>query len=444
MSGLDHLPGPPGRPLLGSLIPYTRDRGAFVREALREHGDVCRVRLPVRDAVLIGHPEDAARYLNDTSGGFQKLGYRLPLRNLVGGVAFQEGERFRAKRSAMASMFAGASLAGAFGRAADTIEGRVDDEIAAARAADVVDLQRVVSRLVLAGLLAALFTEPLPAAQVRVVDQGLRLATAVFGFIRLTGGPPNLVRGPDRMPPHAVVRLYRTVAARVRGRRASAQPYDDLLAAMLELHARTGSPADDLGVTNELVLLLSASYEAMTSAVTHTFARVLADPAATARLRAECATLPPGAGIEAVRDLRWARACFEEALRLQGSAPLLRIAARPSTARGYRIPSGVPLVFPLAVIHRDPRWWPEPDRFAPERFLDTAPRERRAGPVYLPFGTGPHRCLAAQLAYGLVPFVLAAILRRYRPALPPDWTMVERPGLAPLLAGGLPVRLGDR
>ncbi|WP_040796887.1 cytochrome P450 [Nocardia higoensis] len=442
MRRLDHIPGPPGPPLVGSLISYSRDRGTFLRETLHRYGDVCRVRLPVRDAVLVGHPEDAATYLNDTSGRFQKIGYRLPLHNLVGGVAFQEGARFREKRSSMASLFAGAALTRTFGRIADTVDARVDAEIDAARDKDIVDLQQVMARLLLTGMLAALFTDPLPPAQVAVVDQGLRQATSVFGFIRLTGDLPNLLRGPNRTRPDAFLRLYRIVSARVRRRRTERGDYDDLLSATLNAHSRDGSRADDLNITNELVLLLSTSYGAMTAAMAHTFARVLADREALSRLYDECAVLDfTDRTLASVRAMRWARACFEESLRLQGSAPLVRIAAEPSTARGYLVPAGVPLVFPVAVIHRDPRWWPEPDRFDPARFHDPASTGGRSALVYLPFGAGPHRCLASQLVYALAPYLLATVLRRFRPELPGGWSMRERSALAPVLEGGLPVRI---
>ncbi|MGW0246619.1 cytochrome P450 [Nocardia goodfellowii] len=443
MRRLDHLPGANGRALIGSLGPYTRDRNAFLRDALRRHGDVCRVRFPLRDAVLIGHPDDAARYLHDTSGAYQKLGFRLPLRNLVGGVAFQEGERFRDKRGAMVTMFAGDGLAGAFARVAETVEARLDAEIAAgARGDDIVDLQQVLARVLLPGLLAALFTDPLPAAQVRTIDQGVRLATATFGFLRFTSGPPNLLRGPQRLSPTAFPRLYRMVSALVRARRDSATQHDDVLGSLLALRGRDGAALGDQAVTNELALLLFASYGATTAALTHTLARVLGNPEAAARLAAEYTAIrPAGHSLAEVRRLRWARACFEEALRLQGSAPLIRIAAADSAVRGYAIPEGAPLVFPLAVIHRDPRWWRDPDTFDPSRFHDPSASGPRPALAYLPFGAGPHRCLAAQLAYALGQYLVPELLRRYEPALLPGWTLTEVPGLAPGIAGGLPVRI---
>ncbi|GAB0102097.1 cytochrome P450 [Nocardia sp. JMUB6875] len=446
MRRLDHIPGPPELGPLGTLRTFTRDRETFVRNTIRAHGDVCRLRFPLRDVVVFGHPDDAARYLNDTDGRYQKLGYRLPFRNRLGGLSFQEGRAFRDKRSAVASMFSGARLARTFAGMAEIYDNRLDAEVDQARTADgTVDLQRVLHRLLLAGMLAAVFTEPFEPAEIRIIDQGIRLGTGAFGFLRLMSGPPNVLRGPDRLPATAPVRSYRVIGARVRARRARPEPLDDLLGALLEIRTREGLSLDDAAVTNELVMLLSASYGSMTAALSQTFARVLAHPAALERLRAEIAEVEPGDhAVETVRGLRWAKACFEESLRLQSSPPLLRIAAADSTAAGFDIPRGTPLAFPLSTIHRDPRWWSDPEDFRPLRFYDPAPRGERPTLAYLTFGSGPHRCLGTQLAYLQAQYLLSVIIRRYRLELPPGWSPTETPGLAPTIAGGLPARVTAR
>ncbi|MFC8528649.1 cytochrome P450 [Nocardia sp. NPDC057227] len=442
MRRLDHIPGPSEHGPLGTLRAFSRDRETFVRETIRTHGDVCRLRFPLRDVVVFGHPDDAARYLNDTDGRYQKLGYQVPFRNRLGGLSFQEGEAFREKRSALVSMFGGGRLARTFAAVAEVYDTRLDTEIDQARGVDgTVDLQRVLHRLLLLGMIGAVFTEPLTPAEVRTVDQGVRLGTGAFGFLRLMAGPPNILRGPNRLPATALVQLYRVIGARVQARRARTEPRDDVLGALLAVRSRADQGLDDAAITNELVMLLSASYGSMTAALSQTFARVLMHPAALDRLRAEIVDCDTGDhAVESVRRLRWARACFEESLRLQSSPPLLRIAAADSTTAGFDIPRGTPLAFPLSTIHRDPRWWPDPEDFQPLRFYEPAPRGERPMLAYLTFGSGPHRCLGTQLAYLQAQYLLSVITRRYRLELPPGWMPTETPGLAPMIAGGLPVR----
>jgi cytochrome P450 len=91
-------------------------------------------------------------------------------------------------------------------------------------------------------------------------------------------------------------------------------------------------------------------------------------------------------------------------------------------------------------MHRDPRFWPVPDRFDPVRFeLD---RSRRRVPfTYFPFGGGPRLCIGSGLAFLEAQLILATVARRYRPRLVPDHQV--RPErlfvLRPL--GGLPMTL---
>jgi cytochrome P450 len=117
-----------------------------------------------------------------------------------------------------------------------------------------------------------------------------------------------------------------------------------------------------------------------------------------------------------------ADAVLAEALRLWPPAWVIgRQAERPFTLDGIPVPAGtVCLVSPYA-IHRDPRWWTDPDSFDPDRWLahdpDSLPMlhsRSRAGGPYLPFGIGPRRCIGEQFAWTEARLVLATITTRWR------------------------------
>jgi cytochrome P450 len=93
------------------------------------------------------------------------------------------------------------------------------------------------------------------------------------------------------------------------------------------------------------------------------------------------------------------------------------------------------MLAPFCLLHRNANAWSDPDRFDPSRFiLDPDPDRAR----FLPFGTGPHVCIGAQLAITEAVLVLARLLSQFEVTLPavsrpvlPVATLSTRPDHAP-------------
>jgi cytochrome P450 len=118
------------------------------------------------------------------------------------------------------------------------------------------------------------------------------------------------------------------------------------------------------------------------------------------------------------RRLAYTGLVLEEALRLY--PPVGRIGRRP--IEDYRIggrviPAGAAVFLSPFVTQRDPRWWPDPDRFEPDRWTEEG---RRGRPRYaaFPFGAGPRSCVGGQMARMVGTLVIATIAQRWR-MLPP-------------------------
>ena len=89
----------------------------------------------------------------------------------------------------------------------------------------------------------------------------------------------------------------------------------------------------------------------------------------------------------------------------------------PYDFHGFGIPPGATLLAPQAVVHRDPRFWDDPDIFRPERFAagDGQTRHKFA---YFPFGGGSRQCIGEGLAWMEGVLALSVILRDWRVRLP--------------------------
>jgi cytochrome P450 len=110
---------------------------------------------------------------------------------------------------------------------------------------------------------------------------------------------------------------------------------------------------------------------------------------------------------------------------------------------GARIPASAKVYLCPYVVHRNPRHWPEPNRFAPDRFADGAGKERPRY-AYFPFGGGSHVCIGETLALAQILTVLAAVVSRHRLTLPPTEEVAPEGGLSLCPKGGLRMRVEPR
>lgn len=97
---------------------------------------------------------------------------------------------------------------------------------------------------------------------------------------------------------------------------------------------------------------------------------------------------------------------------------MLERAARHDTSldEGYAIRRKTTIILPVHLIHRDARWWNEPDKFRPERFMPDAPTPARG--TYLPFGAGRRICVASNFALTEATLIAALITQRDKFTLP--------------------------
>jgi cytochrome P450 len=213
----------------------------------------------------------------------------------------------------------------------------------------------------------------------------------------------NLI-GPGRMMRlNSAIRLLDTVdqliIEEIRERRGAGDlaERDDILSLLLQARHEDGSEMSDRELRDELMTLLVAGHETSATTLSWALERLVRHPEQLERLR--------DGGDE------YADAVLKETLRLR---PVLPIVARrvkaPIEIGGRLIPAGVTLAPCIYLVHRRPDVYPEPLRFAPERFLDT-----KAGTyTWFPFGGGVRRCLGASFAMYEMTIVLQVMTERLR------------------------------
>jgi cytochrome P450 len=215
---------------------------------------------------------------------------------------------------------------------------------------------------------------------------------------------------------------------------------DDLLGLLLSVTDAEGRPMPRAAVRDELVTMMLAGHETTANGLTWMWHLLARHPSAYERHRREVAAVL-GRRLPTADDLdrlEWTRACFQEAMRVYPPAWVLERAAREATTLdGYAIARGTTVIFPVHLIHRDPRWWDDPMAFRPERFLPDAPHPRRG--AYLPFGAGRRACVASTFALAEGTLIAAMVTQRWRLAAPDATPPAERATVTLRPRRGLPM-----
>jgi cytochrome P450 len=185
--------------------------------------------------------------------------------------------------------------------------------------------------------------------------------------------------------------------AEVRRRRAEPIPArPDVVSMLIAARREDGAPLGEGELRDELVTLLSDG--PTSTSLAWAFERLLRNPETLARARAEIADDEDDAYLDAV---------VKETLRLRPPVPVVvRRLLAPMRIAGRDLPAGTVVAPCIHLLHRDPRHYPDPLRFRPERFLETPPGTY----TWIPFGGGTRRCIAAPYAQLEMKRVLGAIL----------------------------------
>jgi cytochrome P450 len=375
---------------------------------------------------VLSRPEHAEHVLAANQDNYVKAFTYRPLRALVGdGLLTREGEPWRRHRRLIQPVFSrrevtgfGPQITAAARRLATRWEGLADGAL--------VDVAREMSALTLEIVGLALFGADLTGDASRLsraLSAGQRVAVLTT-FLPIGWGPVSTraVKAAARRLGGAAEGVdglaVRLIAARRAGGEPAAAP-SDLLDVLLRARDEDGVPLTDGEICDEVATFMLAGHETTANALAWSLALLSAYPEARDRLEEELDAVLGDRDPDAadVAGLPWATAVVSEALRLYPPAwTIERDALAGDDVAGTPVPAGSMVAISPYLVHRHPRFWPDPAGFDPRRFLpggdgDASTRHRYA---YIPFGGGRRACVGASFAELETVLVLATIARRFR------------------------------
>jgi cytochrome P450 len=407
----------------------------------REYGDISFWQFLHISSYFFAHPDDIESVLVTHYRSFTKgLGTRANPELFGNGLLTSEGEFWLRQRRLSQPAFHRTRIAAY----ADIMAHQADHMLAGWRDGQELDIHREMMETTLAIATRTLFGVELGPKMPVVAD-------ALDAFIRKNAGFSvwqMLLKLPTprrRQFLKGVRALDEIVYGIIQERRASGVG-DDLLSDMLRAQDVDGSQMTDKQLRDEVMTLLLAGHE--TTALTLSWAWYLlaTHPQAQAMLQEEvdkvlCGRVPAAAD---VGQLTYTNHVVRETMRLYPPAYVMtRRAAERVEIGGYVLPAESNVILSPWVTHRDPRFFPNPEAFEPERWSagKEQPTPRFA---YFPFGGGPRVCIGNSFALMEATVLLAAVAQRFQISLVPESTVEPLASITLRPKNGVHVRVHQR
>jgi len=430
-------PGPKSRNLLLGMLPQLKkDPPVFLERIARQYGDLAFFRLSGQSVYLINHPDWVRDILVTHQSNFTKTRILERSKVLLGeGLLTSEGEFHTRQRRLVQPAFHRDRLV-RYGEA--MVESAVkrsedwDARLAGGRELEI-DLALEMPRLTLAIVAKTLFSADV-SGEADEVGEALNEIFALFDKLLLPFADlMRKLRVPSaRRFERARDRLDKVVYGLIAERRASRQDTGDLLSMLLlaqDEEAGAGPKTmTDRQVRDEVMTLMIAGHETTANALLWTWYLLSQNPTAEAALHEELKCVLNGRAptFDDLGRLPYTTGVFAEALRLFPPAwAISRRNKQDYELADYSIPAKSILLTSPWIMHRDPRWWPEPLKFDPGRWT-SEPADARPKFAFFPFGGGTRVCIGERFAWAEGVLVLAVLAQKWRMKLVPGHPVATR------------------
>jgi cytochrome P450 len=410
-------PGPPDRFFgLAAYPAFGGDRiGALARLA-RNYGDIVTFKVGPQRMVLLNHPEYVEDVLVTRARLFKKGRALERAKRFLGeGLLTAEGDAHLRQRRLVQPSFHRQRVASY----AETMVAHASRTAERWRDGEELDVAAQMNQLTLTIVGDTLFGTDVESDAISV-RQALN---DVFEVFPLTMSPlaPFLERLPlpiVRRYKRAVATLDRLIYRIIDQRRCNPTDRGDLLSMLLLASddEQNGARLTDTQVRDETLTLFLAGHETTSNALTWTWHLLAQHPDVERRLHQEIDAVledrTPGA--EDAANLPYTRMALAESIRCYPPAwGIGRRAIEDVEIAGYTIPRGTVVLVSQYLLHHDARFFPEPERFDPERWRPDSPQARPRF-AYFPFGGGNRVCIGESFAWMEGILVLATLAREWR------------------------------
>lgn len=415
-----HPAGPKPSWIGGNALAYKDDPIAFIMNNRRDYGDVVYYRLLDFEFYALYHPDDVKEILLTQSKKVIKAPvYKNLLSKYLGnGLLISDGQVWKQQRKLVQPAFHHQRIQ----NYADMMVRYTHEMVDSWQGQASIDIYNAMTELTLYIVVNTLFNTDIRDTAFEIGELTSTLQEVVNDESSNPIQLPEWIPTPfNRRKKHSIKRLNEITMSVIQDRRASGEDKGDLLSMLLMSTDEDGNSMSDEMVKDEALTIFLAGHDTTANALSWAWYLIGQHPEVEAKLLDEVdhvlGTRP--ATLSDLKDLTYTEMVFKEAMRLY--PPSFQIARQADDDiylphSGYTIPKGMGIAISQYALHHDERFFPDPEKFDPERF---APENE--GNIhkyaYIPFIYGPRVCVGNAFALMEAQFIMATILQRYQLSL---------------------------
>lgn len=416
MTAVKYPPGPRQSFPLSGLFAYRRGPLPFFQQLAERYGDISFFRLGPLPAFFFNHPDYIKEILVTNHQNFMKgLALQRAKRLLGEGLLTSEGEFHRRQRRLAQPAFHRSRIASY----ANVMTDYASQTSQSWQDGATLDISEEMMRLTL-GIVGKTLFDADVVSDAQEVGEAMTVVMDLFNTITVPFFDllQKLPLPQFRRFDNAKLRLDAIIYRLIEERRRSGKDRGDLLSMLLLAQDTEGDGGQmtDAQLRDELMTIFLAGHETTANALTWTWYLLSQNPEAETKLHDEIEQVLEGRlpAFEDVARLKYTEMVLAESMRLYPPAWAIgRMALNDCEIGGYAVPKKSLVLMSQYVMHHDARYFAEPLRFDPERWLPEA-RESRPQFSYFPFGGGPRRCIGEGFAWMEGILLIACLARQWQ------------------------------
>ncbi|XP_078529325.1 thromboxane-A synthase [Lissotriton helveticus] len=450
---------PKPTPFLGNLLFFERGFWEGDRALMKAYGPICGYYMGRRMMIVVAEPDAIKQILHDDFHNFQnRMQSSLLPKLMCDSLLFLRDERWKQVRSSLIPAFNSVKLSELcplINQACDVLESKLKTY---ADSGKTCDIHRYYSGLTMDIVASLVFGTVVDSEKnpdhslIKHIKMFLDLFTPVKLFLILAMAFPHVISFLMHLLPskkqEQVNRFFSNLIKdliSLREQQAETKRRHDFLQLVINTRRvssniqvenfdivnkpefsaplavaapdKSQKSMSDKEILSQAMVFIVAGYETTRSLLSFTTYLLATNPKCQEKLIEEVDALTDRQSLPdytTVQRLPYLDMVLSESLRMYPPAfRFAREAAKDCTIAGQHIPAGAVVEIPVGYIHNNPEYWPEPERFNPERFTADAKKKRHPF-VYLPFGAGPRCCIGVRLALLQAKITLVRVLQKYR------------------------------